>query len=110
MQNSVYVEVFRSPILAALLYGTPAAGISQTLRRRTRNGITELSQRAPPIFGRAAITLGIGPHSSFSFLHYSFCFFFWFRAAELAIRQLLGARIVSYRIVTSAAHFTESMK
>ena len=28
------------------------------------NGITELSQRAPPIFGRAAITLGIGPHSS----------------------------------------------
>jgi len=27
----------------------------------TRNGITELSQRAPPIFGRAAITLGIGP-------------------------------------------------
>ena len=30
----------------------------------TRNGITELSQRTPPIFGRAAITLGIGPHSS----------------------------------------------
>ena len=27
-------------------------------------GITELSQRAPPIFGWAAITLGIGPHSS----------------------------------------------
>jgi len=25
---------------------------------------TELSQRAPPIFGWAAITLGIGPHSS----------------------------------------------
>jgi len=37
---------------------------SQTLRRRTSNGITELSQTAPPIFGRAAITLGIGPHSS----------------------------------------------
>ena len=31
---------------------------------RTRNGITELSQRAPPIFDRAAITLGIGQHSS----------------------------------------------
>jgi len=29
--------------------------------RGTRNGITELSQRAPPIFGRA---LGIGPHFS----------------------------------------------
>jgi len=29
-----------------------------------KNGITELSQRATPIFGWAAITLGIGPHSS----------------------------------------------
>jgi len=56
----------RSRILAALLHCTPSAGLSQTLmRRRTRNGITELSQRAPPIFGWAAITLDIGPHSSF---------------------------------------------
>jgi len=38
--------------------------ISQTLRRGTRNGITELLQRVPLIFGRAAITLGICPHSS----------------------------------------------
>ena len=53
------------PILAALLHGTPTAGFSQTLRRGTRNGITELSQRAPPVFGRAAMMLGIGPHSSF---------------------------------------------
>ena len=51
---------------AALLHSTPAAGLSQTLRRGTRNGITELSQTAPPIFGWVAITLGIGPHSSFS--------------------------------------------
>jgi len=55
------VQVLRSPILAALLHGTPA-GASETLRRGTRNGITELSQTAPPIFGRAAIALGIGPH------------------------------------------------
>jgi len=27
-----------------------------------------VEQRAPPTFGRAAIMLGIGPHSSFSFL------------------------------------------
>ena len=47
---------------------TPAAGLSQTLRRGTRNGITELSQRAPLIFGWAAITLGIGPHSSCMYL------------------------------------------
>jgi len=33
VQNSLYVQVLRSPILAALLHGTPAAGISQTLRR-----------------------------------------------------------------------------
>ena len=31
-------------------------GISQTLRNE---------QRAPPIFGRATITFGIGPHSSY---------------------------------------------
>jgi len=33
----------RSPILAALLHSTPAAGVSQTLRRGTRHEITELS-------------------------------------------------------------------
>ena len=54
----------RSPILLALLHGTRAVGVSLSLRRLTRNGITELSQRASPICGRAAITLGIGPHSS----------------------------------------------
>jgi len=64
VQNSLCVQVLRSRILAALLHSTPAAGLSQTLRRGTRNGITELSQRAPPMFGWAAITLGIGPHSS----------------------------------------------
>jgi len=32
---------------------------------RCRNEIAELSQRAPPKFGWAVITLGIGPHSSF---------------------------------------------
>ena len=60
------VRVLRSPrpILSALLHGTQAVGVSETMRRRTRNGITELTQRAPPIFGWAAITLGIGPHSS----------------------------------------------
>ena len=52
-------------VLAALLHGTLVVGVSQTLRCGTRNGITELLQRAPPIFGRAAITLGIGPNSSY---------------------------------------------
>ena len=64
VQNSLCVQVLRSRILAGLLHGTPAAGLSQTLRRGTRNEITEISQTAPPIFGWAAIPLGIGPHSS----------------------------------------------
>jgi len=38
---------------------------SQTLRHGTRNGITEILHRAPPICGWVAITLGIGPHSSY---------------------------------------------
>jgi len=56
VQNSLYVQVLRSPILTALLHGTPAAGVNQTLLRGTRNGITEISLTAPPILVRAAIT------------------------------------------------------
>jgi len=43
VQYSLCVQVLRSPILAALLHGTRAVGVSQTLRRGTRNGITDLS-------------------------------------------------------------------
>ena len=50
-------------------YCTPAVGVSQSLRRGKRNGIMKLLQRAPPIFGRAAITLGIGPDSSLNIMH-----------------------------------------
>jgi len=70
VQNSLYVQVSCSCILAALLHGTSAAGVSQTLRRGTRNGIVELLQRTPPIFGRVAITLHIGPHSSFCYFQF----------------------------------------
>jgi len=59
VQNSLYVQVLRSPVSAALLHGIPAAGASETLRCGTRYGITELSERAQLIFGWAAITLGI---------------------------------------------------
>ena len=66
LQNSLYIQVLCSAILPALLHGTRAAIVSRILWRGcgTRNGITELSQRAPRILGWAAITLGIGPHSS----------------------------------------------
>jgi len=43
----------------------------QSTNQSTRNGITELSQRAPPIFGWAAVTLGSLYSSSSFFLAYS---------------------------------------
>ena len=43
-------------VLAALLRGSQVVSVSQTLC---------IEQRAPPMFGRATIRLGIGPHSSF---------------------------------------------
>ena len=45
------------PILALSYIGTRAVDVIQTLQRGTRNGIKELSPRAPPIFGRAAYIL-----------------------------------------------------
>jgi len=36
VQNSLYIPLLRSPILAALLHGTPAAGVSQLLHRGTK--------------------------------------------------------------------------
>ena len=45
----IHVQVLRSPILAALLHGTPAAGVSQASRHGTRNGITQLSAHIVPL-------------------------------------------------------------
>ena len=88
VQYSLYIQVLRSSILAAWLHGTPVAGVNQTLRRGTRNWITELTRRAPPIFSRAAITLGIGPHSSYvkccCLLRYELLCFVQKRCAVLA--------------------------
>ena len=41
VQNSLCIQVLRSPTLAVLLHGTEAVGISQTLRHGTTNGIME---------------------------------------------------------------------
>jgi len=49
-------------VFAALLHGSQIVSVSQ---------ICGIEQRAPPMFGRATIRLGIGPHSSF-FIFYSF--------------------------------------
>ena len=55
VQNSLCIQVLHSAILAALLHGIQVVGVSQTLRHWAE---------VPRIFSRAAITLGIGPHSS----------------------------------------------
>jgi len=65
VQNSLCVQVLRSPILAASLQGTQAADVSQTLRHGIRSGIRELLQWEPPVFAWVAIMLAISPHSSF---------------------------------------------
>ena len=74
--------------VGSLLHGTPAVGISQTLQCGTRNAIMELSQRVPPILGWAAITLDIGPHSSFVLFLLSFLFFLVFSSPNLSGRRL----------------------
>ena len=50
-------------VLAALLHGTLVVDVTK---------LCDVEQRAPPIFGKATITLGIGPHSSLH-LDYSYC-------------------------------------
>ena len=47
-------------VLAALLHGTLVVGVAK---------LCGIEQSAPPIFDSAAITLGIGPHSSFFLIH-----------------------------------------
>ena len=70
VQNSLCVQVLRSPILTAFSTRHSSRGRQPNfVAYGTRNGITELSQTAPPIFGWAAVTLGIGPHSSFALFH-----------------------------------------
>jgi len=100
LQNSLCVQVLHFTILTALLHGTAAAGVSQALRCGTRNAITELLQRAPPIFGWAAITFGIGPHSSLwspygigqtvyiFMLWFVLSFFLFFSSPNLSRRRL----------------------
>jgi len=61
VQISLCVQVLQSPILAALLHGIRTSGSA-------KQGM-ELQNfcRVQPIFGCAAIMLGIGPRSSFSY-------------------------------------------
>ena len=55
---------FRS--LAALLFGSQWASAK----------VCDVGQKAPPMFGRAAITLGVGPHSSSLYFSQKDVFYF----------------------------------
>jgi len=55
--------------LAALLHGTLVVGVTQTLRHWTES--------ATYIFGRADITLGTGPHSSYYKSSHNFIVWSW---------------------------------
>jgi len=50
-------------VLAALLHGRLVLGVAK---------LCSVEQRAPSKFGRAAITLGIGPYSIFVYFFYLF--------------------------------------
>ena len=59
VQNSLYVQVMRSSILAALYSRHSSSGRQPNFAAWYKEWIyTELSQRVPPIFGWATITLG----------------------------------------------------
>jgi len=62
VQHSHCVQILRSPLLAALLHNTGAVCVSGVWQGGELRNFR--SSFAPPIFHRAAITLGIGPHSS----------------------------------------------
>ena len=72
LQNPLYVQVLRSFILAALLQGTTAAGVSQTLRRRYKEwNYGTFADGATSIFGSSAgrpSRWAIGPHCSCYFM------------------------------------------
>ena len=92
-------------VLAALLHGTLVVGVSQTLRRWTHE------QRTPPIFGRAAITLGIGPHSSviLCILHrFAYCIgpksYLLYMNIALALKALDTSQLLSGRLDFKSKH------
>jgi len=62
VQNFLYVKVLRSPILAALLHSSPAAGVSQTAVWYKEWNYGTFAEGATYI-RLVAITFCIGPHS-----------------------------------------------
>ena len=74
-------------VLAALLHGILVVGVIK---------LCGVEQRAPPIFGRATITLGIGPHSSFFYLLSIYLLFFIPRLISAVADWMVTILLVSY--------------
>jgi len=64
LQNSLCVQVLRSLILTALLQGTGTVACGKLCGVILGMELRNFRTWAQPIFGWAAITFGIGPHSS----------------------------------------------
>ena len=64
MQNSLCVQILRSPILAALLHGTRPVGVSQTLRRLTEGATYIRPWQRPLVQGIGNICILLADHSN----------------------------------------------
>ena len=93
VQSSLCVQVLRSPILATLLHGTGAVGVSQTLRRGTRNGITELS-----LFNRGRHLYSEGGHH----LGHRPTFYFFLISCQTICRPMLSVTTCKFSLSSIA--------
>jgi len=90
-------------ILTALLHSTIVVGMSK---------LCSVEKRAPPVFGKAAITLGIGPHSSFwcrSSLYCTFVIYIAIASTTSVLVPFLGQRTKSSLIVFSVKKLQPSL-
>jgi len=92
-----------SALLAAeivpLVWGTPANfNRFRVLEALLSAKLCRVEHRAPPIFGRAAITLGIGPHSSYIFISI---------IIQRFLSSLISCRWNNLRIIASQMHNLE---
>jgi len=83
-------------VLAALLHGTVVVGVSQALRRWTEGAM---------YIGRAAITLGIGPHSSIYSLFVLSCITDCFTVCCHIVNGLIKTLFVMAALRNSPCHY-----
>ena len=88
------VGEFGAPKLISMAFASLAALLHSTLVGASAK-LCGVKQSAPPIFGRAAITLGIGPHSSYIF----------FAIGDVSVMAALRSRYGHYIFVLFLSSF-----